>query len=157
MKLYCPVLSSGKYIPTKYAGKETPGGQNISIPLTWGDVPSGTKSFAVTITEKSKGKIPVVHWVVVNIGPSTRGIREGISGIRNLLPEGSLELRNSFGALGYKGPVVVGGPAAREYVFAVYAMGGTLDLGPFSSFENFKEQLAGRVLGEDSIAAFFHR
>ena len=155
MKVYCPALLSGKYLPTKYAGSEVPGGQNISPPLSWGDVPSKAQSFALTIVDKLQGTRAGIHWIIVNMSSSARGVAEGISGVPDRLPRGSLEIRNSFGRVGYTGPQVKRSDSAREYLVTVYALTTPLELGPFSSYEHVAEQLSHKVSAQATAPMLF--
>jgi phosphatidylethanolamine-binding protein (PEBP) family uncharacterized protein len=45
MKVYCPLLLSGKYFANRHASKGLPSGQNVSPLIQWGDVPHGVGSF----------------------------------------------------------------------------------------------------------------
>jgi Raf kinase inhibitor-like YbhB/YbcL family protein len=155
MKVYCPALLSGKYLPTKYAGTEIPGGQNISPPLSWGDVPAKAQSFVLTIIDKLQGTHGGIHWIVANMSLSARGVVEGASGVPDRLPPGSLEIRNSFGKLGYTGPHVKRASSPREYLVTVYALTTPLDLGPFSSYEHVVEQLSQKVSAQTAAPMLF--
>ena len=155
MKVYCPVLLSGKYLPTKYAGNEVPGGQNISPPVSWGDVPGKTESFALTMVDKTQPGGGGIHWMLVNMSPSARDVGEATSGVPDRLPRGSLEIRNSFGKLGYSGPQVKRGGGSREYLVTVYALTRPLELGPFSSYEHVAEQMDGKVSAQATASILF--
>ncbi len=155
MKVYCPVLLSGKYLPTKYAGSGVPGGQNISPPVSWGDIPAKTESFTLTMVDKSQTKGGGIHWILVNMSSSARGVGEGVSGLPDRLPQGSLEIRNSFGKLGYTGPYMKRGAGSHEYLFTVYALTEPMEVGPFSSYEHVTEQLIGKISAQANAAALF--
>lgn len=150
MKAYCPVLRNGKYLPTKYAIDTVQGGQNVSPPVSWGEIPGNTKAFALTLIESGKPSGSNLHWIVANMGVAARDLAEGVSGLRDRLPKGSLELRNSFGKLGYTGPFASPSGGPREYNLTVYALTDTMDVGPFSGYADFAEQLKKRVAGQAS-------
>jgi hypothetical protein len=101
---FCDALASDKYIPAKYANKGTSGGQNISLPLSWTDIPHGTKLFALSMINRHPSAKGFVHWVMINMSANARGISEGASRNPRRLPAGSVELRNGFGDTGYGGP-----------------------------------------------------
>ena len=100
MKVYCPALLSGKYIPNKYAHRTVTGGQNVSLPVHWGDVPAGTRSFVFSVIDRHPSAKSPVHWFVINVPHSVREIPEHASGLREKMPPASLELPNSSAASG---------------------------------------------------------
>lgn len=92
------------------------GGGNVSPDLTWGDVPSGTKSFAITCFDPDAPRGGFWHWVVVDIPATVTTIPEG-----GPVPSDGRELPSDFGTPGWGGPCPPRGPAHR-YVFTVYAL-----------------------------------
>src|SRR5688572_2343984 len=69
-KLISPAFGQNRSIPTQY----TCDGEDISPPLLWSDVPSGTKSLALIVDDPdapdpAKPERVYVHWVVYNISP----------------------------------------------------------------------------------------
>ena len=158
MKLFCEVLASDKYIPAKYAGKGTAGGQNISLPLSWTDIPKGTKSFALSMIDRHPSAKGFVHWVVINMSANARGISAGASRNPRGLPTGSVELRNGFGETGYSGPRPPKGSSSHEYLITIYALNTSeLQLGPISPFGQFQEELTGKVLDTANLVAIVGR
>ena len=158
MKVYCPALLSGKYIPNKHAARGVPGGQNLSLPVLWGDVPPGTKSFAISVIDRHPAAKNRVPWFVINVPPSVREISEHASGNRERLPSGALEMRNSFGTLGYDGPVPAKNSGAHEYVITVFALSvESLHVGPFSTVEECRQEMGGKILGNASVVGIFQR
>ena len=142
MKAYCPALLSGKYLPQRCAQPSVPGGQNVSPPLAWGEVPPGTKSFAFTMIDTHLSAGGRAHWLVINIAEMAREVRENASGVRDAMPPGALELRNDAGRIGYSGPSPERGSGPHEYMFTVYALGiEELELGPFSTIDELKSEI----------------
>jgi len=119
-------FENGGRIPEKYTEKSI-----ISPPLQWGDVPEGTKSFALAVTDPdlpAAFQFPRVfaHWMAYNIPPATRSLPEGASPGGNL-PPGTKELNSDFVTFqmpgygkGYAGPWPP--DAAHRYVFTLYAL-----------------------------------
>lgn len=122
MKITCPVLLPGDLIPPVYAYRGVVGGRNISLPVTWADVPEGTKGFSFSIVDRHPIAQNWIHWFVVNIPASATGIAEGASGSHENMPSGSLELLNSYGSYGYGGPKPPRGTGPHEYVMTVNAL-----------------------------------
>jgi Raf kinase inhibitor-like YbhB/YbcL family protein len=158
MKVYCPALLSGKYIPNKFAHRTVPGGQNVSLPVHWGDVPPGAKSFVFSVIDRHPAAHNWVHWYVINVPRSVREIPENASGTRERMPPGSLELRNSFGGLGYDGPSPQKNSGLHEYVITVHALSvESLHVGPFSTVEECHQEMETGVIESASTVGIFHR
>src|SRR6188472_3496448 len=79
-------------VPSRY----TCDGANVSPPLAWTEVPAGTKSFALVVTDPDAPdpkapKTTWVHWVLYDVPAATHELGEGAS--RNL-PAGAREGKN---------------------------------------------------------------
>jgi Raf kinase inhibitor-like YbhB/YbcL family protein len=156
MNAYFPSLLSGKYLPQRCASAESPGGQNVSPVVSWGDVPAGTQSFVLTIVDRHPSKDGWVYWYVVNIPASARGLQEKASVLREKLPQGSLEMRNSTGDLGYKGPNVPVGSEPHPLELTVHALSvPSLLLGPYAKPEEREIALEGKILATARARALF--
>lgn len=99
------------------------GGANISPEFNWTGVPTGSKSFAVTIVDPDA---PVPggwwHWVVFNIPGTISGLPAGAGNKGSkALPAGSIQCRNDYGEPGYGGPCPPSGTTHR-YLVRVYAL-----------------------------------
>ena len=128
LQLSSPAFTDGSAIPGKYA-RPAAGGHNVSIPLTWTGAPEGTKSFALCIVDHHPVAKKWVHWIVINIPPEVTYLTEGASG-KNM-PPGALEMKNSFGDMGYGGPQPPRGTGPHQYVVTVFALKDpTLDVKP---------------------------
>jgi Raf kinase inhibitor-like YbhB/YbcL family protein len=158
VKVFCPALLSGKYIPTKYAHRGVKGGQNISLPIAWTEVPPDTKSFLVTVVDLHPKARNWVHWMVIDIPATHREIPERASGERTLLPGAARELRNSFGDMGYGGPQPPRGSGPHPYEITVWAVKDeTLPLGPFATLGECTQALQGKNLASASVTGLFEQ
>jgi Raf kinase inhibitor-like YbhB/YbcL family protein len=99
-------FTAGQPIPQKYACEDR-GGQNLSPPLAWDDVPSGTTSIAVVVTDPDADNF--IHWVLVDVPPELMSLTEA------QVPAGVRKIRAWFGPCPPSG--------VHHYVFAVYALG----------------------------------
>ena len=132
------------------------GGKNISIPLTWKNVPSGTKSFALSIVDPHPVAQNWVHWLVINIPKEVFSIEEGAS--RKKMTTGSGELKNSFGDIGYGGPQPPKGTGDHPYVVTLYALRvEKLELGVSTTLSAFKKAIEGKVIESASITGMYGR
>jgi hypothetical protein len=132
------------------------GGKNISAPLAWKNVPAGTKSFALSMVDPHPVAQNWVHWLVINIPPQVTFIEEGAS--KKKMPSGTVELKNSFGEIGYGGPQPPKGTGDHPYVFTLFALNvEKLDLGVSTSLSAFKKAIEGKAIGSASITGMYGR
>jgi Raf kinase inhibitor-like YbhB/YbcL family protein len=155
MEILSAVFKDGEKIPIQYVMPGA-GGKNISIPLSWKNVPSGTKSFALSLVDPHPVAQNWVHWLVINIPANVMSLEEGAS--RKKMPRESIELKNSFGDIGYGGPQPPKGTGDHPYVFTLYALSeDKLDLGTNTSLPAFKKALEGKILGSVTITGKYGR
>lgn len=143
----------GAKIPIDYA-RLTVGGMNISPPVSWGNIPAGTRSLALSVVDRHPVARNWVHWLVINVPRGCMGLKEGAS--RKNMPAGARELRNSFGDIGYGGPQPPPGTGDHPYVFTVYALDvDRLDLPDNVTLQDFMKAIKGHVLGQGSLTGYF--
>ncbi len=158
MKLFCPVLLNGKFFPTKCANRGVRGGQNISPPFAWTDVPEGVRSYALSVIDYHPAANGWVHWFVVNIPPIVRELSERASNLKTAMPDGALELRNSFGQQGWGGPEPPRGSGTHPYECTVYALSvDDLELGPFATYQEAMKAIAPRCIASASVTGYFEQ
>jgi phosphatidylethanolamine-binding protein (PEBP) family uncharacterized protein len=74
------------------------------------------------------------------------------------MPAGSVELKNSFGDIGYGGPQPPKGSGEHPYVVTLYALkADKLELGAATSLAAFKKALEGMVIQSASITGKYER
>ena len=156
MQLSSSAFRDNGLIPTKYAHPGVTGGANVSVPLAWGGAPDPTRSFALSIIDPHPVAKNWVHWLVVNIPPTTASLPEGASMVR--MPSGAKELYTSYGELGYGGPEPPKGSGPHPYVVTLYALDvSTLDCTLTTSREAFLKLLEGHVLARAVLTGIFER
>ncbi len=155
MEISSSAFKDGEKIPIQYVMPGA-GGKNISVPLSWKNIISGTKSFALSMVDPHPVAQNWVHWLVINIPVNVTFFEEGAS--RKKMPQGSMELKNSFGDIGYGGPQPPKGTGDHPYVFTLYALNEEkFDLGPNTSLSAFKKALEGKILGFATITGKYGR
>jgi len=155
MEISSTAFKDGGKIPIQYVMPGA-GGKNISIPLTWRNAPPGTKSFALSIVDPHPVAQGWVHWLAINIPPQVTSLEEGAS--RKKMDPGSVELKNSFGDIGYGGPQPPKGTGDHPYITTLYAVNAEkLDLGANTSLSAFKKAIEGKVIESGSITGMFGR
>ena len=82
-KISSSSFADNDLIPQKHAAKGGPrkcDGQNISPAMQWSNAPSGTKSYAILVTDAVGGHgLGIVHWVAYGIPASTTALAEGVA------------------------------------------------------------------------------
>lgn len=148
-------ISSGAFANEGFISqKYTCDGENISPPLTWKNIPSGTKSIAIINDDPDAPVGTWVHWVIYNIPPNISGLPEGIKPIEKL-PDGTMQGRNSWGKIGYGGPCPPSG--VHRYFFKIYALDKMLDLKPGATKEELLKAMKGHILAEGQFYGKYSR
>lgn len=120
IKLTSPAFNPGGVIPIKYARD----GDDISIPLFWGDPPSGTQSFVIIMESDPlmDGDVRWVHWVLYNIPAELRELPESVEpDADGQLEDGSQHVENSWQELSYGGPKTQRFET-KKYTIMIYAL-----------------------------------
>ncbi|BCU06288.1 YbhB/YbcL family Raf kinase inhibitor-like protein [Allochromatium tepidum] len=109
----------GGSIPRDY----TCDGEDRSPPLSWENLPEGTRSLALIVDDPdapdpAAPRMVWDHWILYNIPPECGGLPEEAA--RHGLPEGTGQGINSWGRTGYGGPCP---PIGRHrYFHRLYAL-----------------------------------
>lgn len=155
MEISSPAFPDQGPIPTRYVMPGA-GGQNISLPFQWSEVPAETQSLALALVDPHPIARNWVHWLVINIPPQVRELAEGASGRR--MPPGAQELLNSFGSPGYGGPQPPPGSGPHPYVATLYALKvPRLDLPARTSLSAFQKAIEGKVLATATVTGIYER
>lgn len=116
MTLTSSAFLEGGIIPSDITCK----GANTSPMLTWTGAPSGTKSFAVVLTDLT---ISMAHWVIYDIPPSVTALPAAIENTAapSNVPGAHQIVSIHAPTVGYYGPCPPN-PPAHTYQFAVHAL-----------------------------------
>ena len=152
MNLTSPAFNRDGKIPRKY----TCDGENINPPLKIEKVPANSQSLVLIMDDpdipdfvKQKYNIQMWdHWVVFNIPPATKEIKEG---------ENPTEVlgKNTGGKNGYGGPC----PPDREhrYFFKLYALDMQLKLSEGATKAQVEEAMEGHILTQTELVGRYER
>lgn len=155
MRLVSSAFPNGGAIPQRLATSAF-GGQNLSPPIEWADVPNGTRSFAVVLVDKAPAAHDWVHWMLVDLPADTARLAEGAS--PQGLPAGARELENTFGRRGYDGPQPPPGSGEHRYEVQVFALDmPRFEKGPALTYQGFLDAVTGHVLGTGTYAGTLGR
>lgn len=149
MEVFSTAFDSGDKVPEKY----TCGGEDVSPPLAWRDIPQGAKSLVLICDDPDSGDEPWSHWVIYNIPVEKTEIPEGIEK-KGRLPWGALQGRNSFGNIGYGGPCPRLGETHR-YFWRLYALEEECDLMPGATRAQLMDWMEDRIVGQSEIVGVY--
>lgn len=142
----------------KMPARHTCEGKDLSPPLTWRGVPSGTRSLVLIVDDPDAPdpkapRMTWVHWVVYNIPPDAGGLAESERG--KALPAGALVGTNDWKRKDYGGPCP---PIGRHrYVHKLYALDALLpDLGTATK-NQVEAAMKGHVLGEAVLVGTYQK
>jgi Raf kinase inhibitor-like YbhB/YbcL family protein len=158
--LTSPDIAHGKAIPENQVFNSLGcSGRNISPALAWGNVPAGTKSFALLVHDPD-APTPSGwwHWIVYNIpGNVTSLPADAGNPAKHLMPGLAVQGRSDFGTSGYGGPCPPPG-RPHHYYFRLYALKvPKLDVPPDATTARIDSSVNATSLGEAQIMGLYGR
>lgn len=141
-------FAHGGTIPAVYTSRD----ENVSPPLAWAAIPVATESLAIICDDPDAPRGTWTHWVIYNIPPTRTGIPANLPRDA-LLPNGTRQGINDFGAYGWDGPAPPSG--THRYVFTIYALDTMLDLAPGATKAELLEAMRGHILGRGQLIGTF--
>ncbi|MCZ8519925.1 MULTISPECIES: YbhB/YbcL family Raf kinase inhibitor-like protein [Paenibacillus] len=75
-----PAFGAYGDMPARFAHGASADGRDVNPPLQWEGAPQGTKSFAVVMYDLHPIADNWIHWSVLNLPASSRGLEEGVAG-----------------------------------------------------------------------------
>ena len=158
--LTSPTFKDGTMLATENAGniKTNPNciGDNVSPPLSWSNVPAGTKSFALVMVDpEGRGGLGVVHWVAYGIPASVTSFDKGeVSQLSKKYVPG----KGNAGFGYYLGPCTPPGTGMHHYTFTLIATDLELDALPAGlTRDELFAKLTGHSKGAAGLVGLFGR
>ncbi|MDI6876867.1 MAG: YbhB/YbcL family Raf kinase inhibitor-like protein [Methanomicrobiales archaeon] len=149
-------VSSDAFVPGGRIPREhTCEGQDLSPPIAWSNVPDGARSLLLIVEDEDAPRGIFTHWLIFNMPPDTRRLEENVPR-RQRLSDGSVQGRNDFGTVGYRGPCPPPGKPHRFY-FRVYALDTLLDLAGNEGRARFMRAMEGHVLARGEVMGIYGR
>lgn len=141
-------------IPARY----TCDGWDMSPPLLWTDIPTGTKSLALVIDDldapyTDSPESLWTHWLLYNIPPNIYHLAEGIT--TKDLPAGCLQGKNDWGRAAYGGPCPPRGK--HRYLHRLYALDVVLPDLKFPTKSAFKKAIDQHVIAHADLLGMYQR
>lgn len=129
-------------------------GENVSPPLSWTGVPSGTKSFVLICDDPDAPVGDWVHWLAWNISPATLSLVEGLS-TDSKLASGMQQGMTDYRTTGYDGPCPPSG--THRYFFKLYAIDTILELPPNVKKQGIEQAIKGHILEQAVLMGMYAR
>ena len=148
-------FADGATVPVKYSC--TPGDASVSPELKWSQVPAGTQSFALVLSDldnhPGKAMVDFPHWIVWNIPGTATSLAEGVpSGAT--LADGSHQ--TGVRGASYLGPCAPIGPN-HHYMWALYALDTMLTVPSDAKRPDVIKAAEGHVLGAATWVGVFRK
>ncbi|CBJ10768.1 putative phosphatidylethanolamine-binding protein [Legionella longbeachae NSW150] len=142
--LESPAFQKNSIIPTQYTCK----GADQSPPLAWYNIPPKTQSLVLIVDDPDAEGGVWTHWILFNIPPTITKLDAG-----SPIPPGASTAKNSWGALGYRGPCPPVG--AHSYHFKLYALNTVIDLGNNTSRDDLLNAIIGHVIESSDLVGIY--
>jgi Raf kinase inhibitor-like YbhB/YbcL family protein len=145
MQLTSPNFGDGQAIPADYTCQ----GLNQAPDLIIDDVPEGTLSLALLVTDPDSANGNFVHWLMWNIPPTTTSLYS------NQWPNEAKQGYNDFGLPGYGGPCPAEG--LHHYHFRLVALDILLDLSEGSYLADLESVMYNHILTECELVGLYQK
>ena len=145
LQITSPAFQNNGNIPRHY----TCDGKDISPPLLIAGAPQGTKSLALICDDPDAPVGTWVHWVIWNIDPGVKEIKE------NIVPTGAIVGINDFRKHAYGGPCPPSG--THRYFFKVYALDTTFGISANASKADLEKAMKGHILAQGELIGMYKR
>jgi len=122
----------------------------MNPPLAFSQVPDEAKSLVLLVEDPDapNNKHMFVHWVVLNIPPTTTSISE------NSVPLGATEVINDSGSTKYVGPCPPDKP--HRYFFKLYALRTTLSLSKHATRDVVLQTIEDSIIESCTLIGLYH-
>jgi Raf kinase inhibitor-like YbhB/YbcL family protein len=116
MHIKSSAFADGQMIPRRF----TCDGEDLAPPLSWSDVPPGTRSFVLICDDPDAPAGTWHHWTAYDIPGDRLALEEGAD--RHAGRNGFKHTANDFGRMGYGGPCPPPGHGPHRYRFRLIAL-----------------------------------
>lgn len=145
----------GSSIPVVYTGD----GEDISPPIAFSDVPEEAVELALICDDPdAPTPRPWVHWVAYRIPAATKVLPAALAPDYTLAsPVELVQGKNSWGTIGYRGPLPPEGRGTHHYHFTVYALGEALALPPGVDADQLITSMERCIVGQCELVGTYAR
>lgn len=136
-------------IPTEFTCQ----GEDISPHLAWTEIPEGTKSFALSVTDPDAIGRTWMHWLIINIPADVTELqKDSFTMIQDTYT--GIQVPNDFVKPGYGGPCPPSGK--HRYFFTLYALD-VEDLGQGVNLANFFDKVDERMIAKAELIGMYEK
>jgi Raf kinase inhibitor-like YbhB/YbcL family protein len=148
-------FGDGKAVPRRHTGD----GEDLSPPLTWSGVPANAQELVLVVDDPdAPSSEPWVHWVIYRLAPTLTELPDGVPPIaRPGTVLGSIQGKNSWSSLGYRGPAPPKGHGLHHYRFTLSALDKALELPDGLDKAGLLKAIKGHVLAEGRLVGTYER
>ena len=153
--LSSPAFANGGRLPERF----TADGEGVSPPLVWGPVPAATASLVLIVEDPdAPAPNPFVHAIVWDIPADDNRLAEGAI-VRDGEggPDGSDVGRNSSFSEGWLPPDPPAGHGTHDYVFQLFALGTTPDVGHNPGRSDIVKAISGNIIAAGMLVGTYSR
>lgn len=151
MELTSPAFPDGGRLPRRC----TADGSAVSPPLAWNAPPAGTESFVLVVEDPdAPSSRPLVHGLVAGLPADRRELAEGAFGPGKHLDGVG---RNSYLRRAWLAPDPPTGHGPHDYVFQLFALTGTPEIGDAFGRSELVEAMAGQVIAAGVLVGRYAR
>ena len=145
LRIWSPVFESDGPLPLRY----TCDGKNINPPLIIENVPREAKSLALILDDLDAPRGTFVHWILWNIAPETKDVKE------DSVPKGAVEGTNDLKKRKYGGPCPPS--RAHRYAFKLYALDALVKLDARSGKAGLEKAMRGHILEQAQLITTYKK
>jgi Raf kinase inhibitor-like YbhB/YbcL family protein len=147
LRISSPAFTTLEPIPKRYTVES----ENISPPLEWSGLPSGTLELAL-ICHDPDAPLPhgFTHWTLYGIPPTVTQLNAAGG---SKFTQGT----NSADKLGYTGPAPPKGHGLHHYYFWLYALDRQLNLKPGLNREQLLNAIAEHIIEQARLVGVYER
>ncbi len=140
-------------IPKKY----TCDGDDVSLPLSWTNIPRAAKSLALVADDPDAPRGTWMHWVAWNIPPTLSALEENLPKKESLANamKGMKQGTTDFRAIGYGGPCTPSG--THRYFFKLYALDTMFNLPPTTTKKDLEKTMQGHIVEQVELMGKYSR
>ncbi|MHA2278947.1 MAG: YbhB/YbcL family Raf kinase inhibitor-like protein [Candidatus Kariarchaeaceae archaeon] len=120
-------------------------GQNINPPLNFEKIPQKAKSLVMIIEDIDNPNI-CINWVLWNISPSTKGIKQGEIPLGAIIGKNFLDSNSFYGFCPLQG--------RHTYSFTLFALDSMIQLDPDSSISELFDEIYSNILEKTEITGY---
>lgn len=139
VKITSPAFKENSLIPEKYTCE----GQNNNPSLDFENIPVGTTSLALIVSDPDAPGKTFYHWILFNMDSSVNHIDE------SSIPKSAIQGTTDFGNAGYGGPCPPSG--IHRYIYTLYALDRPLDLDKEATAQEVLKAMKGHVINSATL------